>query len=85
VAMERNYQAAADALLAALQDRKDDLAPDTLAGVERNLAVIDQALCEVRQALEKNPGSLELNRMLVATHRKKVDVLRRVVKLSTAS
>jgi len=85
VAMESNYEAAADALLAALVDRKANLAPGTLAGVERNLAVIDQALCEVRQALEKNPGSLELNRMLVSTHRKKVDVLRRVVKLSTAS
>jgi hypothetical protein len=85
VAMERDYQAAANALLGALQARKAGLAPDTLASVERNLAVIDEALAEVRRALEKDPENPELNRMLVATHRKKVDVLRRVVKLSTAS
>jgi hypothetical protein len=84
-AMERDYQAAANALLGALQARKAELAPETLASVERNLAVIDEALAEVRRALEKDPGNPDLNRMLVATHRKKVDVLRRVVKLSTAS
>jgi len=85
VAMERDYQAAANALLGALQARKAELAPETLASVERNLAVIDEALTEVRGALEKDPGNPDLSRMLVATHRKKVDVLRRVVKLSTAS
>ena len=46
--------------------------------------MIDRALVEVRQALVKDPGNPELNRMLVATHRKKVDVLQRVVRLSTA-
>ena len=46
--------------------------------------VIDRALAEVREALAKDPVNPELNRMLVATHRKKVDVLRRVVRLSTA-
>jgi hypothetical protein len=51
--------------------------------VESNLEVIDRALAEVRGALAKDPESPELNRMLVATHRKKVDVLRRVVRLST--
>jgi hypothetical protein len=45
--------------------------------------VIDRALEQVRQALVKDPESPELNRMLVATHRKKVEVLRRVVRLST--
>jgi hypothetical protein len=37
----------------------------------------------VRQALAKDPENPELNRMLVSTHRKKVDVLRRMVRLST--
>jgi predicted anti-sigma-YlaC factor YlaD len=85
VAMERDYQAAANALLGALQARKASLAPETLASVERNLAVMDEALAEVRRALEKDPENPDLSRMLVATHRKKVDVLRRVVKLSTVS
>ncbi len=84
IAMERDYQAAANALLAVLQERKDDLEPETLANVERNLAVIDAALAEVHRALEKDPARPELGRMLVSTHRKRVDMLRKMVKLSTA-
>jgi anti-sigma factor RsiW len=84
VAVERDYQEASNTLLAALEKRKDGLAPETLASVERNRAVIDEALAEIHRALEKDPASPELGRMLVWTHRKKVDVLRRAVKLSTA-
>lgn len=84
VAMEKDYQAAANAILAALQERKDELEPETLASVERNLAVIDTALAEVHEALAMDPASPELGRMLVSTHRKRVDVLRRMVRLSTA-
>ncbi len=80
---EREYEAAANALIAALQQRQDDLAPGTIAGVRHNLVAIDRALVEVRQALAKDPHNPELNRMLVATHRRKVDVLQRVVRLST--
>jgi anti-sigma factor RsiW len=80
----RDYEDAASALLEALQRRRAVLPPEDLARVEANLEVIDRALAEVRQALVKDPASPELNRMLVATHRKKVDVLRRVVRLSTA-
>ena len=79
-----DYEAAANALLEALQQRRAQLQPETLAAVQANLEVIDRALAEVRQALAKDPSNPELSRMLVATHRKKVDVLRRVVKLSTA-
>jgi len=81
---EREYEAAATTLLAVLQQRRSRLAPGDLALVEDNVAVIDRALGEVREALAKDPVNPELNRMLVATHRKKVDVLRRVVRLSTA-
>jgi hypothetical protein len=84
VAMERDYQTAANALLAALQERKDGLEPETRANVERNLAVVDTALAEVHEALAQDPASPELSRMLVSTHRKRVDVLRKMVKLSTA-
>jgi hypothetical protein len=83
-AAARNYEEAAAKLLEALQQRRAVLSPEDLARVEANLEVIDRALEEVRQALVKDPESPELNRMLVATHRKKVDVLRRVVRLSTA-
>ena len=83
-AAEQEYEQAATALMAALQARRDTLSPETLAGVEKNLLVMDQALSEVRAALGRDPGNPELTRMLVSTHRKKVETLRRVVRLSTA-
>jgi anti-sigma factor RsiW len=83
-AAERDYDAATNALLEALLQRGSRLQPETLAAVQTNLEVIDRALAEVRQALVRDPSNPELSRMLVATHRKKVDVLRRVMKLSTA-
>jgi anti-sigma factor RsiW len=82
---EQGYARAAAELLAALAERGDSLSPETRASVDRNLAVIDQALKEIRDALQKEPGNRDLTRMLASTHRKKVDVLRRVVKLSGAS
>lgn len=78
-----DYEAAASALLEVLERRRAVLPPDDLALVEANLEVIDRALAELREALAQDPASPELNRMLVSTHRKKVDVLRRVVHLST--
>jgi hypothetical protein len=81
---EDDYERATRALLAALEEHREELGPETLKNVERNLAVIDEALREVRAALDANPGNPELTRMLAATHRKKVDVLQRVVKLSTS-
>ena len=83
-AAERDYEAAANALLEALQQRRSGLQPEALAAVEANLQVIDRALAEVRQALVHDPANRELSRMLVSTHRKKVEVLSRVVKLSNA-
>jgi anti-sigma factor RsiW len=82
-AAEREYEDAAKTLLEALQRRRALLPAGDLARVQANLEVIDRALAEVREALVKDPQNPELNRMLVDTHRKKVDVLRRVVRLST--
>jgi len=81
--MERDYQSASNALLLALQERKDQMSGETLKSVEQNIAVIDRALAEVREALAKDPASPELGQMLMSTHRKKVEVLRQMVKRST--
>jgi predicted anti-sigma-YlaC factor YlaD len=82
---EAGYARATDELMAALAQRGDSLSPETRQTVERNLAVIDQALKDIRDAIQKEPNNPELTRMLTATHRKKVDVLRRVVRLSQAT
>jgi hypothetical protein len=82
-AMEGEYQVAANALMDALLERKDELEPETLARIQHNLAVIDDALAEIHRALEMDPGRPELERKLLSTHRKRVDALRQLVKLST--
>lgn len=82
---ERGYAMAADELLAALAEHQDSLSPETRKSVDRNLAVIDQALKEIREALSLEPTNPELTRLLASTHRRKVEVLRRVVRLSGAS
>jgi hypothetical protein len=43
--------------------------------VRRNLAAIDAAIVELRAALERDPGNGELNRMLLATYQRKIDLL----------
>jgi hypothetical protein len=84
VAMEEDYQVAANALMDALLERQDDLDPQTMETVQRNLAVIDEALAEIHRALAEDPNRPELGRMLVSTHRKRIEVLRSMVKLSSA-
>ena len=57
-----------------------DLPPETMAIVQRNLAVIDVAIAELEAALEQDPGNQELARMLVSTHRKKAELVERAVR-----
>jgi hypothetical protein len=80
---EREYQRAAAELMAALETRRASLSPETSASIDENLRVIDQALAEIRTALERDPQSPRLGRMLASTHEKKIETLRRVLKLTT--
>ena len=43
---------------------------------------IDVALAEVRAALRQDPDNAQLTKLLTSTHRKKVQTLQQVVKLS---
>lgn len=80
---ERDYQRATAELMAALDTRRASLSPETSAAIDENLRVIDQALAEIRAALRTDPASPRLGRMLASTHEKKIDTLRRVLKLTT--
>ena len=83
-AAEREYARATEELMAVIEARRGSLPPETQEALERNLKTIDEALQEIRAALEKEPRSPQLNHLLASTHRKKVDVLQRVVRLTRA-
>jgi predicted anti-sigma-YlaC factor YlaD len=80
---ERDYQRATAELMSALQARRASLSPKTSASIDENLRVIDRALADIRAALERDPANPRLNRMLASTHEKKIETLRRVLKLTT--
>ena len=83
LAAEREYARATGQLMAALEARKATLPPETMAAVEKDLTTIDAALRQVRGALRQDPDNAQLSHMLASTHQKKLDVLQRVVRLST--
>jgi anti-sigma factor RsiW len=79
--VERDYEQAAAALLEKVRARQDELPPQTVQKVEESLRTIDAALGQIRAALRQQPADPALHLMLAATHRKKVEVLRRVVEV----
>lgn len=56
------------------------LAPVTQKVVERNLRIIDEAIRELRGALETNPGDRQLENLLLAKHRKEIHLLQRLAR-----
>ena len=70
---ESRFLTASQELLDGLE--RQNLAPETMAIVRRNLATIDAAIVELQAALERDPGNGELNRMLLATYQRKIDLL----------
>jgi anti-sigma factor RsiW len=78
---EAEYQKAIDDLAAVLETRRSQLAPETVATLERNLRIIDQAIAESRAALERDPSSRELAQMLSAAYDTKVRMLQQAVEL----
>ncbi len=79
---EDSYRRAAADLEEALAGAKPRLAPATVAVLERNLRIIDDAIAEARAALAADPANREVLEMLADMYAKKVDVLQQVTKLS---
>lgn len=78
---EASYQTAIADLQRVLEAKQGQMAPETVQTLERNLRIIDAAIAESRAALEKDPNSRELTRMLTATYDAKVKVLRQAVEI----
>jgi anti-sigma factor RsiW len=79
---ETEYDAAVADLEHALQTGRGRLDPTTVKVVEDNLAIIDQAVAEARQALVGDPANGYLSGYLVETRRRKLDLLRQATALT---
>ncbi len=65
--------------------RSDSLDPATVAVVEENLRIIDLALRQARAALEADPGNRQLPLYITETHRQRIAVVERALRLSSRS
>ena len=80
---EDDYAEATRQLLQAYVERRDQLAPETVAIIEENLKIIDEALQKSRAALEADPSNRKLSELTAATYQMKVDFLRKTLSLSS--
>lgn len=83
--IEENYVVARDELLGALRERRELLDDETLAIVEANLAIIENAVTDIQLALSVQPEDPGLELMLLAAYRSEMDLLQRAVKLADES
>lgn len=58
--------------------------PETAAVVERNLAQIREAVAEINRALEKDPGNILLEQLLMAAYQDEMEVLSNVNRMAGA-
>ena len=67
----------------ALKTGRGKLDASTIAIVEHNLEIIDQAINQAREALVGDPANTYLSSHLVEARRRKLDLLRRATALTT--
>ena len=76
-----SWEAAVAELEAEFEARRPQLDPATILVVERNLAIIDEAIAQAQQALEADPASGFLNGYVAEAMRRKVDLLRQATRI----
>ena len=79
---ERAYTRSAAVLQRTLDERRDSLAPSTVATVERSLRVADSAIAEARAALAHDPANRALVALFASNYERKIDLLRRATELA---
>ena len=75
------YSDALADLQSAFEASRERLDPATVATVERNLAIIDEAIRQTVEALKADPGSTVLYDHLERSRRQKLDVLRQATRV----
>ena len=79
---ENGYTRSINALQLVLADRRDSLAPSTVATVEHSLRIADSAIAEARAALASDPANAALAALFNSNYERKIDVLRRATELA---
>jgi hypothetical protein len=79
---DAQYDAAVSDLEKALRTGRGRLDKGTIAIVEHNLLLIDQAIAQAREALVADPANTYLSGHLVEARRRKLDLLRRAAALA---
>ena len=79
---DAQYDAAVADLQKALENGRGQLDASTIAVVEHNLQIIDQAINQAREALVADPANSYLSSHLVEARRRKLDLLRRATALT---
>ena len=79
--LNKDYGSALAELTKALQQRRNQLSPETVATLEKNLKVIDGAIAEASQALAADPGHPDLLLALASMYEKKVNLLQHLTHL----
>jgi hypothetical protein len=69
------------ALLASLEGDMGSLAPETIATLRRNLAIIDSALAESRRALSADPGNGDVQALFRVVQRQRAILLQQAARL----
>lgn len=73
-----SFDSARNGLATDLDMVLDDLSPEARVEVEENLAVIRNAVADIKLALEREPDSEHLQRMLADAYREELAMMRRV-------
>ncbi|MEO8334836.1 MAG: hypothetical protein ABI664_07680 [bacterium] len=80
--VEHGYTRSVETLQRVLDERRDSLAPSTVATVERTLRIADSAIAEARDALARDPANRALAALFASNYERKIDLLRRATELA---
>jgi hypothetical protein len=80
-AIDDDLERATAKLRARLDQRRDELSPETWSVVMDNVAVIDRAIARIELALADNPNDRRLNLQLAVAYRRQIELLRRATTL----
>ena len=82
--VEEEYTMASTDVLERLSGREDELDPATVELIRNNLEIIDEAIREIRVALDEDPDNPRLNRLLTGEYRRRGALLRHAAGVADA-